>query len=525
MSEKAHQPCPYVDCGSSDAFSYNTNGYGRCHSCERGYPSKDAMQPWAKERYPTVEKDGYNDLRSMLSNTVTPVVETKGTFKEMRGIQSRTMEEYGVYTFNDTQEYIYPSGGKKVRVISDKKFFTKDGFKGDELFGMNLFPAGSSKFVTITEGELDAMSVWQMIKSQYTTPVVSLPSATPSKKLWENCKEWLDSFEKIILSVDTDDAGNALADRMARLFPNKVYRVDHGKYKDANDFLQAGAAQQFKNVWWKPIKHTPENVINTADQFLKMYDETPEHIYVPTGIQALDDKILGLMQGHFTMFKAPTGIGKTELMRYLEYQMLQRNIPIATWHLEETKLRSLLGLASYEMNDNVTRRDLIEEKGVDAEVRGAIVKLTKDENLYQFYLQDGQGADELCDQIRFFSQACDCKFVFFEPIQDVISGSSEDSKEQQLADLSVRLSKLAAELNIGIVSIGHTNENGDFKYCKMIGQRASVIIDLYRDKESEDLEERNTTYLKIEKNRPSSEEGSAGRMRFNYDTFTLREIL
>ena len=222
MSEKAHQPCPYVDCGSSDAFSYNTNGYGRCHSCERGYPSKDAMQPWAKERYPTVEKDGYNDLRSMLSNTATPVVENKGTFKEMRGIQSRTMEEYGVYTFNDTQEYIYPSGGKKVRVISDKKFFTKDGFKGDELFGMNLFPAGSSKFVTITEGELDAMSVWQMIKSQYTTPVVSLPSATPSKKLWENCKEWLDSFEKIILSVDTDDAGNALADRMARLFPNKV---------------------------------------------------------------------------------------------------------------------------------------------------------------------------------------------------------------------------------------------------------------------------------------------------------------
>ena len=53
---------------------------------------------------------------------------------------------------------------------------------------------------------------------------MSLPSATPSKKLWENCKDWLGSFEKIILSVDNDDAGNALADRMARLFPNKDYR-------------------------------------------------------------------------------------------------------------------------------------------------------------------------------------------------------------------------------------------------------------------------------------------------------------
>jgi len=327
------------------------------------------------------------------------------------------------------------------------------------------------------------------------------------------------------LSVDNDDAGNAVADRMAKLFPNKVYRVPHDKYKDANEFLQKGAQAEFKAAWWNARKHTPENILNTTEQFLSLYHDTPEHVYAETGIQALDDKILGLMQGHFTVFKAPTGIGKTELMRYLEYQMLLQGIPIAAWHLEETKLRSLLGLVSYHLNDNLTRRDLIDLKGREADVVEAIRDLTKDENFYQFFLGDGQGAEELIDQIRFFSQACGCKFVFFEPIQDVISGSSEESKEQQLADLSVRLSKLAAELNVGIVSIGHTNENGDFKYCKMIGQRASVIIDLYRDKEAQDLAERNTTYLKIEKNRPSSEEGHAGKMRFNYDTFTLREVI
>ena len=535
--QKVHLACPYEDCLSSDAFVFwPSDGNGYCHSCEGNYPKdKRPLVSWAKERYPTVEIKNtkrsnsndvvdFDDLRSVMAKQEEK--QEPKTYKEMRGINVKTMEFYDVVTNDMQQEYVYPSGGKKVRMLEDKKFFTRDGFKSDELFGMNLFPAGSSKFVTVTEGELDAMSAWQMISkgSRFTNPVVSLPSASPSKKLWENCKEWLDSFEKIVLSVDNDDAGNAVADRMSRLFPNKVYRVDHGQYKDANDFLQAGKAEDFKNAWWKPTKHTPENVINTSEQFLKMYEETPEHVYVPTGIQALDDKILGLMQGHFTMFKAPTGIGKTELMRYLEYQMLQNGIPIATWHLEETKLRSLLGLASYELKDNVTRRDLIEDKGVDKEVREAIVRLTEDENLYQFYLPEGAGVDELIDQIRFFSQACDCKFVFFEPIQDVVTGT-EESKEQMLADLSVRLSKLAAELNIGIVSIGHTNENGDFKYCKMIGQRASVIVDLYRDKESEDLAERNTTYLKIEKNRPSSEEGHAGKMRFSYRSFTLEEIL
>jgi twinkle protein len=481
------------------------------------------MHTWAKDKYPTKKESEYMNVTEFTPKRIED--RSEGDYTPLRGIMLGTMKDYNVLTYNDRQEYIYPSGGIKVRKLDEKAFYAKDGFKGDELFGMNLYPAGCSKMVTITEGELDALSASQMLKSQYTNPVVSLPSATPSKKLWENCKDWLGSFEKIILSVDNDEAGNALADRMARLFPNKIYRMQHGEYKDANDFLQAGKGTDFKNLWWKPVKHTPENILNTADQFLKLYEDTPEHVYYPTGIVALDEKILGLMQGHFTVFKAPTGIGKTELMRYMEYSMLKQGIPIAAWHLEETKLRSLLGLVSYEVGDNLTRRDLIEEKEADGLVREAISNITKDENFYQFYLGDGQGTDELIDQIRFFSQACDCKFVFFEPIQDVVVGTSEESKEAMLADLSIRLSKLAAELNVGIVTIAHTNENGDPKYCKMIGQRASVIIDLHRDKEADNMEERNTTYLKVEKNRPCSEEGQAGKLAFNLDTFMLREIL
>tara|TARA_B110000902_G_scaffold219328_1_gene253658 strand:+ start:6508 stop:7995 length:1488 start_codon:yes stop_codon:yes gene_type:complete len=494
-----------------------------CHSCGKSYPSKEEKYQWVNDKYPTNKESNYMNVTEFTPKRIEDISEGKHT--PLRGIMLGTMKDYDVLTYEDRQEYVYPSGGIKVRKLSDKAFYAKGGFKGDELFGMNLFPAGCSKMVTITEGELDALSAAQMLKSQYTNPVVSLPSATPSKKLWENCKDWLGSFEKIILSVDNDEAGNALADRMARLFPNKIYRMQHGEYKDANDFLQAGKQADFKNLWWKPVKHTPENILNTADQFLKLYDDTPEHVYYKTGIEALDDKILGLMQGHFTVFKAPTGIGKTELMRYMEYSMLKQGVPIAAWHLEETKLRSLLGLVSYEVGDNLTRRDLIDEKDADNLVREAIGNLTKDENFYQFYLGDGQGTDELIDQIRFFSQACDCKFVFFEPIQDVVVGTSEESKEAMLADLSIRLSKLAAELNVGIVTIAHTNENGDPKYCKMIGQRASVIIDLHRDKEAESIEERNTTYLKVEKNRPCSEEGQAGKLAFNLDTFMLREIL
>jgi hypothetical protein len=53
MAELPHQPCPYEGCYSTDAFSYNTEGYGKCHSCSRKYPSKDKLLPWANEKYPT----------------------------------------------------------------------------------------------------------------------------------------------------------------------------------------------------------------------------------------------------------------------------------------------------------------------------------------------------------------------------------------------------------------------------------------------------------------------------------------
>ena len=520
MSEIGHQPCPMVSCGSSDAFSWNTEGFGKCHACNQGYPTKRETFSWAKEKYPVGDKMAVAEFTPKRIESPT-----EGRYLAMRGITASTMEDFKVYTYEDRQEYVYPSGGIKVRRLDEKAFYAKAGFKGDELFGMNLFTAGCSKRVTITEGELDALSVAQMLKGSYINPVVSLPSATPSKKLWDNCHEWLNSFSEIVLSVDNDEAGNAVADKIAKMFPNKVYRVDHSKFKDANDFLKAGAGAEYKSSWWNARKYTPENVLNTSEQFLSLYHDTPEHQYVPTGIQALDDKILGLMQGHFTVIKAQTGIGKTEVMRFLEFNLLQRKVPIAAWHLEETKLRSLLGLVSYQLSDNLTRRDLIDEKGAEDRVVQAIKDLTKDELFYQFYLGDGQGADDLIDQIRFFSQAAGCKFVFFEPIQDVIAGSSEESKEQMLADLSIRLSKLAAELNVGIVTIAHTNENGDTKYCKMIGQRASVIIDLQRDKDADTLEERNTTHIRVEKNRPCSEVGSAGKMRFNSDTFTLREVI
>lgn len=171
---------------------------------------------------------------------------------------------------------------------------------------------------------------------------MSLPSSTPSHKLWANVDKWLKSFDKIVLSIEHDDAGNSIAQRIANLYPNKVYRMQHDTYKDANEFLEAGKKTEFFQAWFHAKKYTPENIYNSTDDFLKLYENHEDHMYVETGIQDFDALCLGLMQGHFTVFKAQTGIGKTEFMRYLEHNILKNypDVPIAAWHMEETKLRT-----------------------------------------------------------------------------------------------------------------------------------------------------------------------------------------
>lgn len=517
--ELTHQPCPYESCGSSDAFSYNTERkVGHCHSCGTPYPSRLNMFDWARERYPT--KTNWNKFTEVIEEDM------KKEYRDHRGITEKTMRFYDVETeIDDTGKeirhgYKYPDGKTKYRIFP-KTFATDPGIKTDVFWGMNRFNGGAAKAVTICEGELDAMSAFQMLGSKY--PSVSLPSATPKRTILGNCYDWLNSFEKIYLSLDTDDKAENFAIALMNLFPGRVYKVNHDKYKDANEFLQAGAATSYQNAWYNARLFTPSSIIASPEDFLDLYDETTENIYVPTGIPELDAKILGLMQGHFTVILAETGIGKTEFMRYLQNNLLKNHpdIKFAAWHLEETPLRSLLGLVSYDLNDNLTRKDLIKEKGKEEEVRASIKAISENGNYIQFSLRESDNVEALIDQIRILSEVYGCKYIFFEPIQDVLPIADEKEKESKLASLSIQLSKMAPKLGVGIVTIAHTNENGDPKYCKMIAQRASVRIVLQRDKEADNLVEKNTTYLKVTKNRPCGLEGDAGALTFDLQTFTL----
>ena len=109
--ELNHQPCPYVSCSSSDAFKYwvdDKNGY--CHVCQAKYPQdKGELYHWAEDKYPT--KKGSDVVMSFTPKAIKPESSDGGNWVEMRSIRPLTMEKFNVKTYQDRQEYVYPSGG------------------------------------------------------------------------------------------------------------------------------------------------------------------------------------------------------------------------------------------------------------------------------------------------------------------------------------------------------------------------------------------------------------------------------
>ncbi len=516
-----HGDCPH--CGGHGCYSLWADGGFHCHQCgAKPKPTKE------KRRTP-MDTTTYTEKR-----------------EPYRGIKQRALDVYGITTsYNSKGEAVrrvYPYPHKDKYRYLPKDFTKNSGFSMDHLFGMDKFNAGSSKYLVIVEGEEDAVSAYQMLEGK--VPVVSLPCASVGHKLLKNCHDYIDSFDNVVVCNESDSAGNKAAEKIYRAFPTKTYRVSLTKHKDANAFLTAGDKEEFKYAFWNTrVRFTPSGVYNSPTEFKDIIRNETGYAMIPTGIEEFDKATGGIAQGAFTVIQAPEGVGKTELMRKLEYNLLSNypSVPFATMHLEETKKRGLLGLASYALNKNVTIQDSKFEKdsegrmsqvflpsynGVpEADVLSTIDSLSSSENFYQFDVDVDTEEDFIRERVRYFAEVCGCKYVMFEPIQDLAySLDAKDGVEPILRNMASTLARLAAELNVGIITIAHENDDGQVRDSRMISKRAHVVVKLERDKMSSDEDVKNTSTLVVLKNRPTSYTGYAGQIKFDPDTFTLEEV-
>ncbi len=449
---------------------------------------------------------------------------TEKAYISYRGISAKTRKIYGSYATLDKDGSVlsvhYPyDTGEKIR-RHPKKFVSAGNMKGGKLFGMQLFPPGSAKTITILEGEEDAMAVYDMMGD---FPAVSVRSASQAL---EDCTEhynYINSFEKIVLCLDGDEAGKKATKELAALFDyNKLYHVKFEGVKDPNQLLEQGQAKKFVSMWWNASKFMPDEIVSSFDAIDALIDKEEHKQGYPFPWSRLTEMTYGMHDGDLVLLTALEGLGKTEIIRAIEHHVLKttdENIGII--HLEESKGRAIKGLVGYELR----KAAHLPDSGVtNEEVKKVFRQLSKRDNRVHLYTHFGSDDPSIIlSNVQFLAGPARCKFIFLDHISMVVSGLATDNERQVLDNISTRLKEIAKSTGCIIVFISHVNDEGQTRGSRNIAKVADTRISINRDPLASTQEERNTTSLILEKNRFGSSTGPAGKLFFDPKTFTLIE--
>lgn len=524
-----HQECPYVDCGSSNAFSFWADeGTGHCHSCAaKGlngkYPSNREVYDWAKEVYPPARPK---------PNAKKATIVRSG-FEGIRGLDPDVAQMFGIQLQYDANgdpvryAFKYPHT-VKYRDYNDKSnTWVKDiGVGMAELFGPP-FNAGSSKRIYLTEGEFDAASLYQ-IMGKNSFPVKSLPSASISEKFLKKNFDELNAYQEIVYAGELDPAGKGAAEKLYALFPDKFFFVSMTKHKDANDFLTKGDGDILKWAALKPQRYTPDNFYVGEHAVEHAITTENPYEYTPTGHSGLDDKIRGLVKGGLTFIKAPRGTGKTELIRYLEMGLLKNNedCRIGLLHMEEMRSTTYRAMATYHLGVNVRTKEDAKENGIsEHQVVTAAKEATQDDRTVIFEMRTHDSPMMLLEHVRLGATVYGVTHFFIDHVQRLayLSDEGVDGATSTLTKLGARMAQLAKELNVCVTFISQVNDDGRTKYAAALEEEAIICILIERNTEAEDEKERNTTTFIVDKNRPFSSLGKAGMVYYDPESTILEE--
>lgn len=530
MLVKNHIKCPdQTGCRSSDGASLDDSGSVYCFSCKQTF--RDQATP--DETASVKARPSFMDVAHALATS-----DFAGN--PSRGITADTARLYRCAHGVDKTHYGYYSKQSPAQPVAIKTRLAGKMFpwSGDEkhafLYGQQLFPAGG-KFITITEGEEDAMAAYQLTGSKY--PVVSIKNGASAALT--NCKthyEWLESFETIVICFDSDEAGHKAAKEVAQLFGGKSKIMKHiAGAKDACDYYKLGKAADFVNAWWRAERYTPDGIVSgeSLREALKTPVQPPKLFYPWRGLNRM---LRGIRPAELVTWCAGSGIGKSSMLREIVVNTLQSTEEsVGLAFLEETPERTMRGIAGLHMNKPI-HLDGIDYTG--EEVDDAYSKLGLGHRV-QFWEHWGSSQiDNVISRLRYMAKAMGSSLLVLDHISIVVSGDATTNERQTIDELMTRLrTEVVQQTNCSLHIVSHlTRPDGKplelgapvhlglLRGSGSIAQLSDVVIAGERNSQAEDPTERNTIKLRVLKSRATGETGVACNLVYDRASGRLTEL-
>ena len=535
--DKLKQPCPL--CPSSDAVGINADGSAKCFSCGEFMPNYNNAC------------EGKTMTEPQTTQQKQPDSVIEGNFMALtdRKISQATAQKYGVKAVQDLKgqvvKHLYPYynghelSATKYRNTISKDFFVSGSYNDTGLFGQQLFKGG--KYVTITEGECDAMAAYELLGSKWAVVSIKRGAQGAVKDIKESL-EFFEEFENVIIAFDNDKAGKEASVKVARLFkPGKarILTLPNG-FKDPNDMLRSNKHKDFVESWWASKVYTPSGVINVSEQREKFHNREKKPS-VPYPYEGLNKKLYGLRQGELVTLTGGTGLGKSSVTRELEHHLIKSttdNVGIIA--LEEDWRRTIDGILSIEANARLYV-DEEREKFSKEELDKMFDILYDGENKNRVWVHSHFGTNDIDDiftKLRFMIIGCDCKWVVIDHLHMLVSAVHDGDERRAIDSIMTRLRSLVEETGAGIILVSHLrrvdgnkgHENGvevslsHLRGSNSIGQLSDCVIALERNQQADDPDEARTTRLRVLKSRYTGDVGLAARVIYDGETGRLSEL-
>ena len=546
---------PCDECGSRDnngVYMAEDGTYNsHCFGCDHNNPLCDELgHAIERTNKPYKEEQDMDDQLSFDDVQELPVVGDKnrriyksiGQLYGMRGAKVDSEEwTHQYYPFHKDGKLV----GFQERTIATKRFRSLGYGKQDiDLQGMEIWPNGGSRYLVITEGFLDAMAAQQMLTGKVADRdkrfvIVSLPNGSNANHVLKNLKtrEWVESFEKVVLMLDQDKAGMECAKKIAvGLRPGLVHIAEYSE-KDACDMLQADKDTEFKRSFWDAKKYSPADIVTaTSVREILSEENMVEALPYPEFAADLNMGWYGKRKGEITLFAAGTGLGKSSFFKEDMFHIMNNTTEkIGVVSLEESTRDILMGIQGLYLNKRVNLPTTI----VSEEEKERSMVFLEQECGDRLVMLDHQGSsmgDDLMQKIRYLIDI-GCGYIYIDHITLATAGSENTNKA--IDDFMDSLLSLCKKKNapwFGVVSHlrktadGKSFEEGavptmdDLKGSGSIKQIAFEVIMFARNMNAKTEVVRNRTDIYVKKARSVGKTGPAGSYTYDSETGRLKYV-
>ena len=529
-----HTACE--SCGSSDANAEYDDGTYFCFSCNTYTPATRKQQERIMEVSLTKDAELERLIAKWAAAPATSIPE--------RNITSTYTKHYGVVVDDGKHYYPYFSDessepvGFKVRHVATKGFVSIGNTKDAGLFGQQRYGNHNQRRIVVTEGELDAVAANQMFDGK--AAVVSLKNgAGAAGRDFKAAYQFLDGFEEIILCFDADDKGREAIEKAAEVFAGKlrVMKLDPRIGKDACDYLKAGRQKDFTDAYWSASLYTPKGVLSKDELLDRLLAPRPRSLgdYPWT---KLNDLTYGFRPTELVTIAAGSGLGKSSILREIVMHIKNTtNNRIGCLFMEESVERTAEGFMSVDLDTPL-------HLPISTVTRGSQEYCDSFERVYgddRLFIMDagfdiGASVDDVVSRVRFLAKALDCNVIVLDHISILVSAGQQGDERKALDEIMTKLRTLTQDTGIVLFAVSHLkrpdgkgHEEGaatsvaQLRGSASIAQLSDFVIGLERNGQAENVTERNTTHIRVLKNRFSGITGPAGHLLYNMETGRLTE--